>query len=556
MFSYTLQRDCASAQARRQSKLNALAPLLDAPLTPSEERLHSMCLSRLVDSCNSGAVSRRDVLLAYGKKAFSAQSATNCLSDIMIGDLLPECSPSTSSSLNGDRQKSEFLDSHGDEYKRHDCRSPCRGSLAGVPVSIKDCIDVAGYPTTLGYSARATNVAKSSAAIVELLRDAGAMIHVKTTLPCGVLGLETTSALFGRTSNPRNAAYSPGASTGGGGALLACGGSVVEVGTDIGGSIRIPAAWCGVYSLKGSAGRFPCSGSHFSCPGLESLQAVASPMARSLEDLSAFWERVVQMRPWEYDHTCVPLPWRPADLPSRPLRFGVMWYDGLVPLAPAQKRALEIVVSALRAEGHEVVDFEAPTFGPLKTAFQLILGDGADAVYQPLQHVKSALAYFLPPLDAELALGFNRKTLTEERALIVEREHWKHVWHRRWRDVKLDFLLTAPTSVPGVPEGGQAVCGLTPATYSFLFNLLDLPAGVLPITEVSRELDALPHNFAATLETDAARNTFKVYDADKMHGLPVGVQVVGPRLEEERVLEAMKVVRDAVQCSNARAKLC
>jgi len=92
------------------------------------------------------------------------------------------------------------------------------------------------------------------------------------------------------------------------------------------------------------------------------------------------------------------------------------------------------------------------------------------------------------------------------------------------------------------------VCGLSPASYALLFNLLDLPAGVVPITEVSRNLDTLTADFIAGLETDAARNTFKLYDAEKMHGLPVAVQVVGPRLEEERVLQAMRVIRDAVLC--------
>jgi Asp-tRNA(Asn)/Glu-tRNA(Gln) amidotransferase A subunit family amidase len=287
----------AAAQVRRQAKLDTLAPKLDAPLTPNEERLHSMSLSQLVDACNSGSISRRDILLTYGKKAYAAQIATNCLSDVMIGDLL--CDPS-----NLDRsRKSGIPIAYCTDHEHHNPASSATGPLAGVPVSIKDCIDVAGYPTTLGFSSRASTPAVSSAAIVDLLRDAGAVMHVKTTIPCGVFGLETTSMLFGRTSNPHNPAFSPGASTGGGGALLASGGSMIEVGTDIGGSVRIPAAWCGVYALKSSVGRFPFSGCHTSAPGLESLPTIASPMARTLEDLSAFWEATIQMKPWEYDHT-------------------------------------------------------------------------------------------------------------------------------------------------------------------------------------------------------------------------------------------------------------
>lgn len=167
--------------------------------------------------------------------------------------------------------------------------------------------------------------------------------------------------------------------------------------------------------------------------------------------------------------------------------------------------------------------------------------------------IKSALTYFLPQRDGELLLAFNRKTVTEERGLVVEREEWKRVWHQKWKDEKIDFVLSAPVPIPGIPEGGTEICGLTPASYLFLFNILDLPAGVLPVTHVSRDLDSLSPHFMETLKTHAARNTFKLYDADKMHGLPVSVQIVGPRLEEERVLAGMEVVREALFVAQRQA---
>jgi Asp-tRNA(Asn)/Glu-tRNA(Gln) amidotransferase A subunit family amidase len=117
------------------------------------------------------------------------------------------------------------------------------------------------------------------------------------------LALETSSDIFGRTTNPYNPNHTAGASTGGGGALVACGGSKIEIGTDLAGSVRVPAHFCGIWSLKGSAGRFPMWGSSSSMMGLEGVPIVASPLAGNLADLEEFWKRVVLSEPWRYDHT-------------------------------------------------------------------------------------------------------------------------------------------------------------------------------------------------------------------------------------------------------------
>lgn len=175
-----------------------------------------------------------------------------------------------------------------------------------MPITIKDCINIAGHDTTIGYSVNAGHPVQESAPIVRLLRDAGGLIYAKTTLPTGCLSFEVSSDLFGSTANPYNPAFSPGASSGGGGALLACQGSMVEIGTDLGGSTRYPAAYCGLYTVKGSHGRFPSHGSVSCLPGLEAVPTITAPIARTLDDLEEFWRRVVEMKPWDYDHTVRP----------------------------------------------------------------------------------------------------------------------------------------------------------------------------------------------------------------------------------------------------------
>ncbi|KAG1846121.1 amidase signature domain-containing protein [Suillus tomentosus] len=224
---------------------------------------------------------------------------------------------------------------------------------------------------------------------------------------------------FWANENPYNEKFSSGASTGGGGALLA--GRVIEIGTDLGGSIRLPAHCCGLYAMRSSIGRFPCQGTHAPVPELETVATTSAPMSRRLEDLEESWKRVVEMRPWEYDHTilaaltspigsnalasqvtqtrqratlqllqiqsgasfvphsivvsttCVPLPWRPVNLQETKLKFGMIWEDGQPPLrcflhsflislgiispSPACRRTSEWVCDALEKQGHEVVDF-------------------------------------------------------------------------------------------------------------------------------------------------------------------------------------------------------
>lgn len=139
-----------------------------------------------------------------------------------------------------------------------------------------------------------------------MLQDAGALIHAKTTVPPGLLSIETVSDVFGRTTNPYNQSFTAGASTGGGGAIVASGGSKIEIGTDLAGSVRIPSHFCGLWTLKGTSGRFPSWGTGTSLKGLHSVPIVAAPMAGNLADLKEFWKRIIECEPWQYDHTVSP----------------------------------------------------------------------------------------------------------------------------------------------------------------------------------------------------------------------------------------------------------
>lgn len=559
-FQSQHRRDCAAKQGERQKTLDGLPSSFFEACTESDNKVLDLSLSELVQRHNAGSLSTASILNAYGKKVVSAQKATNCLTGVMIQEALVPKVPAPSTSSDGT-----------------DIPEQPAKLLSGVPVSIKDCIDIEGYDTTVGYSSKVNHPASSSSAIVRLLHDAGAITHVKTTVPPGLLGLETSSDLFGRTSNPYNEKFSSGASTGGGGALLACRGSVIEIGTDLGGSIRLPAHYCGLYAMRSSIGRFPCQGTHAPVPGLETVATICAPMSRRLEDLEEFWKRVVEMRPWEYDHTCVPLPWRPVNLQETKLKFGVVWEDGIVSPSPACRRALEWVCDALEKQGHEVVDFAPPSIPEgLNAGLQLCFGDGGAAFFGAVRKdekldpvmvaIKSLLGMplwlkkFLAMVTrkstgdevwASMLETIHLKSPAEERVLVVSRDEYREKWHQAWEDERFDFLLTVPHSLPAIPAGTAEKVTLVSAAYTMIFNILDYAAGVLPVSFVDRQLDGLPKDFMKSSDYKKmgliSKGAYSVYDADKMHGLPLGVQVVGRRFEEEKVLQGMKIVEDALE---------
>ncbi|KAI8986893.1 amidase signature enzyme [Trametes punicea] len=558
MLSYLQhRRDRERKRDQIRERLDHTPPIYAEPSADEDAKILALSLSQLVAACAEKSVSPLDVLRAYGKRALSAHAATNCLADVFFDDaertarLVPSLDPKP---------------------------------LAGVPVGIKDCIDVEGHDTTLGFSANTGRPARSSAPLVRLLRDAGALIYVKTTLPTACLSFECSSDIFGVTTNPYNPAFSPGASTGGGAALLAWQGTLIEVGTDIGGSTRYPAVYCGLYAVKGTLGRFPNTGCVSCTPGLEAVPTVTSPLARSLDDLEEFWRRVVEMKPWEYDHTCAPIPWTPVDFltSGRKLRFGLIADDGVVPPTPAVARALHEVVTALRDQGHEVVPFSPPSpLEGLKIGYQLMFSDGAVSVLEPrrsgefvnpalltvrfilrlplwLKKIQATfLRWFSRPRGrneswASLLEIFHPRTALQERKLVVQRDAYRAAWHDAWHEQGLDLLLTVPHALPAMPKDPAASdqATLVSANYAFLYNILDCAAGVMPVSYVDRAQDSYAPDFRHSERyrnmSDIARAVHGLYDADAMNGLPVGVQVVGGRFQEERVIAGMRLIEYAL----------
>jgi amidase len=190
---------------------------------------------------------------------------------------------------------------------------------------------------------------------VKALRDAGAVFYVKTTCPQTGMALETVSNLWGRTVNPYNNLLGSGGSSGGDGALVAMRGALLGPSTDIGGSIRCPGAFNGLYSIRPSADRIPKGGMRTTVSGQNSIKVSAGPVCHSMADLKAF-TKVINGHPLaEYDATFTPMPWREVEAP-RKLTVGIWEFDGVCMPHPYILRAIRESVAKLKAAGHEGKD--------------------------------------------------------------------------------------------------------------------------------------------------------------------------------------------------------
>lgn len=230
------------------------------------------------------------------------------------------------------------------------------GALHGVPVTFKDVFSTAGLRTTAGHGPLANYVPENDAAVVEQLRGAGAIVFGKTNLPELAMDTQCENSLFGSTKNPWNPERTAGGSSGGEAAAIAAGMSPLGVGSDIGGSLRIPAHYCGVFCLKPTEGRVPQSGHIPPLPGAMNWIrhfAVSGPMARSAADLRLCLKIIAG--PDGRDLSVPPASLR--EIPARPLKeYRFAWTDdfGGLPVSADTRAALKKLADALIDAGCKV----------------------------------------------------------------------------------------------------------------------------------------------------------------------------------------------------------
>ncbi|BGP16425.1 hypothetical protein JCM10213_004019 [Rhodosporidiobolus nylandii] len=456
-----------------------------------------------------------EVATAFSKRAAYAHQLTNCLTEIFFMEAIAQAG-----------QLDEILEKTGKPV----------GPLHGVPISLKDQFDIAGTELTMGYVSYLGRISERDSSLVALLRDAGAVFHCRTNVPQTLMMGEAVNYVFGRTANPFNTALIPGGSSGGEGALIAMKGSIVGVGTDIGGSVRIPSAMCGLHTIRPTTRRIPYGHATNSLLGQEAILSVAGPMARSLSSCTFFVKAVLSLNPANYDATSLPFPFandKYAEAAGREkLAFGIMRTDHNVTPTPPMKRALETAAKKLVEAGHEIIDFDMKDFkDTFALAIQFFSADGGE-------DFRTILSGIEEPLVEGIATGGDSlKTVYELWQLNRLKEQLQQAFLQKWLATMgetttgrpIDGLLCPPAPVTAVPDGGNPWAG-----YTGMFNLLDVPAVVFPVTKVDPAVDVPDTNFQPVSDMDQA--FYDRYDPQVTAGMPATIQLVGRRWEDEQLL--------------------
>jgi len=390
------------------------------------------------------------------------------------------------------------------------------GLLHGVPIGIKDLTLTGGIRTTFGSPLHADHVPDEDAAVVKRIKQAGAIVVGKTNTPEFGAGANTVNRLFGATRNPWDLALTVGGSSGGGAAALASGMLPLAEGTDFGGSLRVPAAFCGVVGLRPTAGLVP----RYPTPLPWDVGTVHGPMARNADDTALLLEAMMGDADW-LTPVSTAAPWRGVagavaqirDL--KQMRIGYAADIAEVGIDPEIGAACEAAAQRLVDCGASVEDVK------------FSVADGRDA-YLVLRGLTMVTRFFdsldevekfEPNLRRNIASGTK---LTIGEIARAERKR-AELWHR-WRTLfeRIDLLLTPTTPVSPFPveqNYPDVIAGRKTTSYidwiapTFLVTLASLPAASAPCGHTGS-------------------------------GLPIGLQIIGPRFAEPKILAAAKFVHE------------
>jgi amidase len=398
-----------------------------------------------------------------------------------------------------------------DEWRGTRSRRP----LFGLPVTVKSSIATRGFKCEIGSRLHEGEVPRKDAVVVARLRAAGALILGTTNCPEFLMAYETANLLHGRTHNPWDLERTPGGSSGGEAAAIAAGLSAAGLGSDSGGSVRVPAHFTGICSLKPTPGRIPGRGHLPPCVGPFSTLGSIGPMARTMADVALLFSALSGQDP--LDPVSPPLVLREPGLAElRSNRIGYFEDDRLVPVTPETRAAVNAAAAALRDAGFRVEPFRPRTLEQLRRLWWKFFVQCGAMFYAPeiarREHQLSPIfkeflgfAGAVPPLTAqELLDAWAALDLLRSKTLAEMSEH--------------PVLLCPVASIPAFRHDertwiveGRAVEYLDAVRHTQWFNVLASPAAVVPVGR-------------------------------SPEGLPIGVQIVARPFQDETALGIAAVV--------------
>lgn len=536
------------ARAARETLRQYLAEqgLVDSQ---KEEAILSLSLRDLQHKLREGKLTAVEVLRAYQRKALKVNEAINCITEPIW--------------------EAEAIAVELDQLRPNQ-----RKPLHGIPISIKDSLFLEGYDCHAGLQMLAFKAVDKDADIIQALKSQGAVPFVRTNFPQGLMTYACSNPIYGKTVNPHDPGRTPGGSSGGEGAILAAGGSVIGIGSDIGGSIRIPTQFCGVYGLKPTVDRMAVNGIDPLESGPNLVRVAVGPMARDMGGLIELTQALLTHRMFRLDPYIAPVPFR-EELFEKDTRMRIGYYttlEGAHP-HPTCVRALMQARQALEARGHIVVEFDPPR--PLDAFCDLFMaacfaddGEGTNKFLKndvldpcvstsyysgklprPLRYLLGLLLHFVdPPLGKMMrASATAPRTISQWWDLQDQIQKYKKEFTALWHRKRLDAVICPGMPFPAVTSGTEDYA-LGGAVYTTLYNLLNYPAGYMPVTKVTQDdLEKLNDPFLYPLKGSLEKHIKK--DSVGSVGLPMGVQCVSLPYQEEVVLRVMNEIDGVIRGS-------
>jgi len=443
------------------------------------------------------------------------------------------------------------------------------GPLFGVPISIKDNLALEGTFSTLGITSLAKERLKESGIYCKLVIKHGGIPFVKTNVPMFLKTTETVNWIYGRTCNPWDVERTPGGSSGGESALISSLCSPAGLGGDIGGSIRCPSSYTGIYGFKPTSSRTTNTSSYFMTEtkkwtGLKIINGATGPMARNVDDLVTLFKVMVDPECQQSDLLSYWSPWNERLFTlKRRFRIGYIESCKEFEASKASVRAVRQAVDIGRELGHDMIDMNhvdissafyiavrgitAGSF--VKSAFKLLRGERNIPEYDQL-FLKEKVPHFIAKLFTwwanknpsrffkvmEASDNSTTKRLINSSKLV---EEYKRYFEKITLDHKIDAWILPVNCLPALKHthAAQMLFGIV---YTVLFNMLDYPAGAIPMTFVRED----EQTYESAIDDRATRLCKETMKGSA--GLPIGVQIACPTGRDELTLNLMKQFEEKI----------
>lgn len=471
-------------------------------------------VSQLLDNLKSSKLSAVEVVTSFSHRAAIATQLTNCCTELLFDYGL---------------ERARFLDDYLAKNK-----IPF-GPLHGLPISLKDSFFVPGYDSTLGFVSMIGNTATNESDLVKLLSDLGAVFYVKTNVPQTLMTADSENNIFGRTLNPTNLAATAGGSSGGEGALIKMRGSLIGIGTDVAGSIRIPALCNGVYGFRPTTGRIPIGNQQaMSREVYINVICVAGPLSYDFESIQLLTKAIIDHKPWNYDFSCLRLQYQtPTVSNNDKLKIGLIVEDKSLPVHPTIKRIINDAANKMVDAGHSVeLIGKFPSYDESwSLAWQLFQTDPHGESWLRLKQSGERIidSLLLPGLNVYGEPPDSIDTIIKLKQRIME---ISEQWFTIFKDFDVILAPGAPSTAP--PHDHYGI-----APYTTAWNLVDFPACIIPFGKADAKVDFLDD----AVYPEKLKGIYAAYTDPEFYDGGIGhVQVIAPHLEDEKLLACCQII--------------